>query len=262
MRKKLFDVDELLAIWDIKSIPKDGYFNKLHIESNPVLTEVFNMTRTVPIVVDVKRMSPKYVGVDLKSWWGWTLEGLFGEGVKSYMSFIHPEDLVIHEQVTHLLFGILESCSYEDKYQLRAMLNFRLRKSDGNYVQVLQVSRILELDPEGNIQTLLILLQEFNYVSDFPRRYVHFSGIPQQEKLYEYQVESRELRRLGLPTNREKEIISFLMIGEDSQQIADRLFISKHTIDTHRRRILQKFHLKNTQELSHLVTMTRLLDCY
>lgn len=261
MLKKLFDVDELLSIWNIKSIPKDGYFNKLHVESNPILTEVFNMTRTVPIVVDVKKMAQKYVGVDLKGWWGWTLEELFGEGVKSYMSFIHPDDLVIHEQATHLLFQILEGCSYEDKYQLRTMLNFRLRKSDGDYVQILQLTRILELDSEGNIQTLLVLLQEFNHVSDFPRRYVRFLGVPQQETLYEYQLESGEMLKLGLPTNREKEIVGFLVIGEDSQQIADRLFISKHTIDTHRRRILQKFHLKNTHELSHLVSMTRLLDC-
>lgn len=256
------DVEELLSVWHIKSTPKDAYFNKLHVESNPVLTEVFNMTRTVPIVVDVKKMSQKYVGVDLKNWWGWTLEELFGEGIKSYMSFIHPEDLVIHEQAIHLLLQILKSCGYEDKYQLRTMLNFRLRKSDGDYVQIVQLTRILELDPEGNIQTLLVLLHEVNHFIAFPRQYVRFLGVPQQEKLYEYQLESREMLKLGLPTHREKEIIGFLVAGLESQEIAEQLFLSKHTVDTHRRRILQKFHLKNTSELSHLVTITSLLDSF
>lgn len=261
MPDKLFDIDNLLTIWNIKSIPKQGYFNKLHVESNPILTEVFNMTRTVPIVVDTKKMVQKYVGIDLKNWWGWSLEEMFGEGVKSYIGLIHPEDLVIHEQANYLLFQVLSECNHEEKYHLRIMLNFRLRKSNGEYVQILQLTRILELEPDGSIQTLLVLLQEYNHVSDFPKRYVRFLGVSHQEQLYEYQMHSRELMKLVLPTKREKEIMRFLVIGQDSQQIAEKLFVSKHTIDTHRRRILQKFHLKNTQELSHLISMTRLLDC-
>lgn len=260
MLEKLFDIDSLYSIWNINATPKDGHYTKLHVESNPILTDVFNMTRTVPIVVDTKRLTQKYVGIDLKDWWGWTLEELFGEGVKSYLSFIHPDDLAVHEQVTYLLFQILANCSYEEKYKLRTMLNFRLRKSDGAYVQVLQLTRILELDTDGNIQTLLVLLQELNSISDLPRRYVHFLGIPSREALYEYQPQSQEMMRLGLPTNREKEIIGMLIMGLDSQHIADKLFISKHTIDTHRRRILQKFHLKNTHELYNLVRLTHLLD--
>jgi len=241
---------------------EEGYFNKLHVESNPILTEVFNMTRTVPIVVDVKRMTQKYVGIDLKNWWGWSLKEMFGEGVKSYMSFIHTEDLAIHEEVNHLLFQTLSECNYEEKHRLRIMLNFRLRKSNGDYAQILQLTRILELEPDGTIQSLLVVLQEFNHAIDFPKRYIRFLGVSHQEQLYEYQIQSREIVKLVLPSKREKEIIGFLVAGHDSQQIADRLFISKHTIDTHRRRILQKFYLKNTHELSYLVSMTRLLDSY
>lgn len=260
MLKKLFDIEDVLSIWNIKSMPTEGYFNKLHVESNPILTEVFNMTRTVPIVVDVKKMVQKYVGLDLRNWWGWTLEEMFGEGVKSYMSLIHPNDLDTHQQVAHLLFQALAECNYEEKYLLRILLNFRLRKSNGDYVQILQLTRILELDPEGNIQTLLVLLQEFNHVNDFPKRYIRFSGISHQEKIFEYHEQSQEMKKLALPTKREKEIIGFLVAGQESQEIADRLFLSKHTIDTHRRRILQKFHLKNTHELSHLISMTHLLQ--
>lgn len=260
MPKKLFNIDDLLAIWNIKSISKEGSFSKLHVESNPILTEVFNMTRTVPIVVDTKRMIQKYVGVDLKNWWGWSLEEIFGDGAKSYMALIHPEDLAVHKQSNLLFFQTLSKCNYEEQYDLRIMMNFRLRKSNGEYVQVLQLVRILELDPDGSVHTLLVLLQEYNHVSDLPKRYLRFLGVPHQEQLYEYQPQSREIVRLALPTKREKEIMGFLVAGQDSQQIADRLFISKHTIDTHRRRILQKFRLKNTQELSLFVAITRLLD--
>lgn len=48
---------------------------------------------------------------------------------------------------------------------------------------------------------------------------------------------------------RESEILKLILKGKTSQQIADELFISKNTVDTHRRNILEKNGLKNTQEL-------------
>jgi DNA-binding CsgD family transcriptional regulator len=41
-------------------------------------------------------------------------------------------------------------------------------------------------------------------------------------------------------TRREEEIIKFLNAGFSSQEIADKLFISKNTVDTHRRNLLRK----------------------
>lgn len=42
---------------------------------------------------------------------------------------------------------------------------------------------------------------------------------------------------------REKDIIDLVALGLDSQAIADRLFISKNTVDTHRRNIKAKLGL-------------------
>ncbi|WP_372652981.1 response regulator [Draconibacterium sp.] len=50
-------------------------------------------------------------------------------------------------------------------------------------------------------------------------------------------------------SEREKEIARLLCKGLTSQQIADLLFISKHTADTHRRRILDKLGVRSTAEL-------------
>ncbi len=48
---------------------------------------------------------------------------------------------------------------------------------------------------------------------------------------------------------REKQILYHLAKGKQSKEIADILFISKHTVDTHRRNMLRKAMLKNTPEL-------------
>ena len=40
--------------------------------------------------------------------------------------------------------------------------------------------------------------------------------------------------------DREFEIIKFVQEGLDSEQIAEKLFLSKHTVNTHRKNILEK----------------------
>ncbi|MET0461793.1 MAG: helix-turn-helix transcriptional regulator, partial [Chitinophagaceae bacterium] len=54
-------------------------------------------------------------------------------------------------------------------------------------------------------------------------------------------------------TRREKDILELLMKGMTSQEIAATLFLSSYTIDTHRKNMLQKFNVRNTQSLINVV---------
>ncbi len=50
-------------------------------------------------------------------------------------------------------------------------------------------------------------------------------------------------------TKREIEVIKLIAEGYTSHDIAEKLFISPRTVDTHRRNLLQKLNVKNTAEL-------------
>jgi len=50
-------------------------------------------------------------------------------------------------------------------------------------------------------------------------------------------------------TTREIEVIRLLALGKNSSEIADRLFISENTVETHRRNILRKTNTHSTVEL-------------
>lgn len=50
-------------------------------------------------------------------------------------------------------------------------------------------------------------------------------------------------------TRREKEIIKYLAQGLSSVQIAEKMFVSPFTVDTHRRNLLQKFNVNKTVNL-------------
>lgn len=58
-----------------------------------------------------------------------------------------------------------------------------------------------------------------------------------------------ELRGIPQLTRREKQILYMLAQGKTSQNIAQELFLSSLTVDTHRRNLMQKFEAKNVAEL-------------
>jgi DNA-binding NarL/FixJ family response regulator len=49
-------------------------------------------------------------------------------------------------------------------------------------------------------------------------------------------------------TSREKEILQLIARGLISKQIADKLYISVNTVNTHRQRIIEKLNVSNTYE--------------
>ncbi len=56
----------------------------------------------------------------------------------------------------------------------------------------------------------------------------------------------------GTVTERERDVLECLFKGGNSREIADELFISMHTVDTHRRNLIQKFGAKNSVHLIYI----------
>lgn len=55
-------------------------------------------------------------------------------------------------------------------------------------------------------------------------------------------------------TRREKEVLELIASGNTNQEIADKLFISYTTVDTHRSNLLQKFEAKNVAMLINMAS--------
>jgi len=61
-------------------------------------------------------------------------------------------------------------------------------------------------------------------------------------------------------TKREKEILKLVAEGKTSSLIADELFLSPLTVDTHRKNLLQKFQAKNSTELISLAIQHNMIS--
>jgi DNA-binding NarL/FixJ family response regulator len=68
-----------------------------------------------------------------------------------------------------------------------------------------------------------------------------------------------ELKGKPQLTKREKQILQFIAGGKTTSVIAEELFISPFTVETHRRNLMQKFEVKNAAELVKIAMQLQIL---
>ncbi|HMG68632.1 MAG TPA: response regulator transcription factor [Chitinophagaceae bacterium] len=85
---------------------------------------------------------------------------------------------------------------------------------------------------------------------------IFFSG-EVGEVLADYQKSSKG--ELPLLTSREKEILELIAEGFTNPQIAEKIFLSPFTVDSHRKNLLAKLNVKNTASLIKLAVENKLI---
>ena len=71
--------------------------------------------------------------------------------------------------------------------------------------------------------------------------------------------EQKELKNQPTLTRREKEILTLISEGFTNPQIAEKLFISLYTVETHRKNLLSKFNTNNTASLIKITATNGLI---
>ena len=159
-------------------------------------------------------------------------------------TYFHPEDRDMVERLMRatLMFASENNVSKDVAF----FLTYRIRKKDNTYVKVLRQSTTFDLDEEGKIISNLSMLSDISFLNTANKVEWKFDA-PGLDKEEFRKYVTKEYK--GFFSERETEIIHLVDKGWSSKQIAEKLFLSKHTVDTHRRKILNKAHCKNAVEL-------------
>jgi DNA-binding NarL/FixJ family response regulator len=83
------------------------------------------------------------------------------------------------------------------------------------------------------------------------------------EDFYQKKKLTNPDRKIALPndlTKREEEVLALVASGKSNQEVADDLFISIKTVDTHKSHILDKLGLRNTAELVRYAIKNKLIS--
>ena len=153
-------------------------------------------------------------------------------------------------------FRKLDENSYRD-YSFQ--YNFRFQHREQHFITILQESKVLKGDKNGP----LVMLGFWTDITPFKEdnritaviKYTRFGESQQVIEIDHYSPRSGE----GILSVRELQILKMVLEGHNSEAIAQKLHISKHTVLTHRARIREKTNAKNVADLLRYATENKIL---
>jgi DNA-binding CsgD family transcriptional regulator len=158
----------------------------------------------------------------------------------------HPDDLKRNELGVAKLFKSAHEIFVEKQGELLISTNFRFRNITGNYVNQL-VQCYLFYSPLPNDTVYMVNINtDIEWSKKLRNNFHYYIG----KKMSNFRYPDEKLLQIGHSlTDREFQIIRLVQAGLSSDQIAERLFLSRHTVNKHRKNILDKTGKAHISEL-------------
>lgn len=184
-------------------------------------------------------------------------EKMFGIPLDQYsmdtlLSLYHPDDLDMMWKKENLAsdfyFNFLEP---QDIINYKCVYTNRMKGADGKYFTILHQAKAINMSQDGKIARVLGVHADITYLKPTLDSKVSFisDNKPSYYSLDPNKLVLEQFKKEGLYTNRELEIISLLAAGKSADEIAVALFLSVHTIKSHKKNILNKSNAANTTQL-------------
>lgn len=255
-----------MKVQDIKNIYKtifDSYDHpslETHIEKIIELDQYLPYSSTFFCLTNTQNYSFEYVSKNLKACLGYEAGIFKRQGMRHFWSLMHPEDIDCWlNALKELMIYTLEKIPVEQRNKMNYTWNYRLKNASGTYVNIVQNTTPLELDSEGKP---IIGLAHYTVMHpDISLPVTATAKLLNNNNEYETKYFNNFSQKLlnEAISNRERDVIRLLALGFSSKDIAEKLVISSHTVDTHRRNILKKLNIKSTGELIGLLKSNKFL---
>ncbi|MGZ3871462.1 MAG: LuxR C-terminal-related transcriptional regulator [Mucilaginibacter sp.] len=245
MKSEFFN-DETLRLWHKLSSNKTAGSLHIELELYKKLLAFFQAGDYFYFIFNFKNLAFDLLSPQVESILGYSPSEVT---VPFFMDCIHPEDkpwFLAFETMTAEFLSKLP-VSKLMKYKVR--YDFRVKKKNGDYIRVLHQVAVVEHDENGGIIRTLGVHTNITHLKKDGTPKMSIIGLDGEPSYLDIQVKNNLIENKKILTRREKEILKLLMEGKLSKEISDILYISKQTVDTHRKNMLRRNHINNTGEL-------------
>lgn len=167
------------------------------------------------------------------------------------LSLIHEEDqpwFLNFENKVVEFFSTLSS-SQMPNYKVR--YDYRIRKKNGEYIRILQQVVTIEYSEEKGVLKTFGVHTDISHIKHEGTPVLSFIGLNGEPSYIGVQAPELFVTNDLKLTAREKQILRMLVNGAKTEEISKALFISKMTVQSHRKNIMRK---TNSTSIGHLVS--------
>jgi hypothetical protein len=168
----------------------------------------------------------------------------------------HPDDLKRHELGVVQVFKTAHDFFVAKEGEMLISTNLRMRIPGGNYINQL-VQCYLFFSP-GPFETVFMIdiHTDTSWCKKIKHGFHYYLG---KDLSYFRYPDEKLLMEGNIFSKREFEIIKLIHKGLSSEQIAEKLFLSKNTVNTHRKNILDKSGKDHMSDLIYFLEETGLM---
>lgn len=229
-----------------------------HIQRIMDLDTFLPYSSTFFCITNTQDLSFEYISKNYATCLGLSAEELKLKGMRYFWDRIHPGDLNSWlKALNELMQFTLTNISIEDRQKANYTWNYRFKNADNVFVNIIQNTTPLAFDSTGKpiIGLAHYTVLHPNVKMDITASAKLLNDNNEYDTVY-FNSYSQKLLSGGI-SNRERDIIRLLIQNKSSKEISERLNISSHTVDTHRRNILKKLNISSTGELIGILKLNQ-----
>lgn len=170
-------------------------------------------------------------------------------GISNLLESIHPDDLPYFVAFEDRVVDFKMNLPPDKLMKYKSRYNYRIRKKDGSYLNILQQAVTIQCDEDGAVLRNLIVHTDITDLLSDNQMRLSFIGLDGEPSFINYANSKQFIFDTSSLTTREQEILLLLAQNKTSLEIGKELFISPTTVKTHRRNILAKTDTSTTLEL-------------
>ncbi len=237
---------EANKIWEeftSKAKKKDFTFS-LPVYKN--LLSIFHIGKYYYYVFNVKESSFEIMSEEMTDLLGYAQEEV---DVPFLLSKIHPDDQPYFLNFEYKVTDFFSSLLPEKRLHYKVSYDYRIQKKDGTYLRILQQVITIQLDEDKRVLRTLGIHTDISHLKPHGAPVLSLIGLNGEPSYMNVNVKQVFAVSDVILTSREREILALLIQGKSSEQISKELFLSRFTVDTHRRNLRTKTRCRNTATL-------------
>lgn len=197
-------------------------------------------------VFNIGTVTIEFVQDNMHTMLGYTKEWFTPENI---VANIHPDDVPHFVNFENTTAIFLNKLPVEKLQKYKISYDYRLKKANGEYIRILQQNVTIENSDEGGVLRTLGMHTDITHLKKETQASLSFIGIDGEPSYYDVDILNVFKKEKDLFSKREKEILTCIANGYKSKEIGDLLFLSKVTVDTHRKNIMRKSDCNSFTEL-------------
>lgn len=138
------------------------------------------------------------------------------------------------------------------------MHNFLLHPPKSNLRHISLTGLALELTPDGSMPVMMLIIKEVGSLIKEDSPWWATFNINNGTDFYFHQNE-KKFQKGSILTDREVEILLLIKAGKETKYIAEQLNISPHTVDKHRKNMLERTGAKDISTLLQLCEIGKII---